>query len=436
VLFCLYLRKREKNRPRGEAKRRRVRANVVFSNMGLARPPGDETGPTEWRQEEVMLATLRNGMLLALAGAGLMLAQTTALEGDVKGEDGQPLRGALVKIERTDIKGNYKVKTDKKGHYFHAGLPLGTYNITVEVDGKDVDKVSGVRPRLGDPTAVNFDLSAQRAKREAMQKAAETGQVTQEVERGMSAEEKAKFEKAIKERQASLAKNKALNDAFNAGREALTAKNFTGAIEQFQKASEMDPKQHVIWGNLAEAYAGAAAQPNADKDALNAKSFEAYNKAIELKPDDAAYYNNYGLALAKAAKYEDAQAQLNKAAAIDPQNAGKYFYNLGAILVNTGKYAPAEEAFKQAITADPNYADAHYQYGTCLMAKATTTADGKVVPPPGTKEAFEKYLSLRPDGVNAEAAKGMLMAITGTVSTSYENPDAKKNQKKAAPKKK
>ena len=33
---------------------------------------------------------------------------------------------------RTDIKGNYKCKTNKKGHYFYNGLPLGTYNITVK----------------------------------------------------------------------------------------------------------------------------------------------------------------------------------------------------------------------------------------------------------------------------------------------------------------
>ena len=39
-------------------------------------------------------------------------------------------------VTRTDIKGNYKVKTDKKGHYFHAGLPLGQYNVILEVEGK------------------------------------------------------------------------------------------------------------------------------------------------------------------------------------------------------------------------------------------------------------------------------------------------------------
>src|SRR5512140_3912525 len=83
---------------------------------------------------------------------GAAMAQTSSLEGDVRGEDGQPLKGALVKIERTDIKGSYKVKTDKKGHYFHAGLPLGTYTLILEVEGKDVDQVKGVRTRLGDPT--------------------------------------------------------------------------------------------------------------------------------------------------------------------------------------------------------------------------------------------------------------------------------------------
>src|SRR5206468_10510772 len=79
-------------------------------------------------------------------------AQTSALEGDVKDENGKPVQGALVKIVRTDIKGNYKVKTDKKGHYFHAGLPLGTYDVTVEVEGKARDNIKGVRTRLGDPT--------------------------------------------------------------------------------------------------------------------------------------------------------------------------------------------------------------------------------------------------------------------------------------------
>src|SRR5208282_3797355 len=91
----------------------------------------------------------------AMSAAALLLfactasAQVASLEGDVKDQTGQPLKGALVKIDRLDIKGHYQVKTDKKGHYFHTGLPLGSYKVTLEVDGKDVDNVNGVHLGLG-----------------------------------------------------------------------------------------------------------------------------------------------------------------------------------------------------------------------------------------------------------------------------------------------
>lgn len=378
--------------------------------------------------------------LLTLAGtaalfAAAALAQTGAIEGDVRDENGQLVaKGIAVRIERTDIKGMYKTKTDKKGHYFHAGLPLGMYNVVVEMDAKDVDQIKGVRTRLGDPTAINFDLSAIKKQRDALEKAAQTGVIDKEIDRSMTPEQKAALEKQVKERSQAMQKNKALNDAFNAGRQALTEKNYESAVEQFIKASEMDPKQHVIWGNLAEAYAGQATKPGADA-AIYQKAFDSYGKAIELNPADAAYINNYGLLLAKAKKFDEAKAQLNKAAALDAPNAGKYFFNLGAVLVNTNNFAEAESVFKQAIEADPKYADAHYQYGMCLVAKATTTPDGKMVAPAGTKEAFEKYLDLRPDGKDAEGAKAMIVALGATLDTKYENPD-RKNQKKAAPKKK
>lgn len=369
----------------------------------------------------------------ALLFTSLAMAQTGAIEGDVKNEDGSPMPkgdckkgvGACVKIERTDIKGNYQTATDKKGHYFHAGLPLGTYNVTLEVDGKMRDRMQGVRTKLGDPVPINFDLAAMKQKQAAMQTAAETGQLTQEQTREMSAEQKAQIEKAMKERSAAMAKNKELNDAFNGGMEAMKTKNWTTAVEQFTKASTLDPKQHVIWAQLAESYMGiAAGKTGQEQTDAQTKGLEAYAKAMELKPDDAAYHNNFALALAKSKKFEEAQAELNKAATLDPTNAGRYFYNLGALLVNAGQTEPAGVAFKKAIEADPNYADAQYQYGIYLLSKATTTADGKVTPPPGTKEAFAKYVELKPDGPFAESAKGMLSSLEGTVSTEYKNPSA------------
>ncbi|HTQ54415.1 MAG TPA: tetratricopeptide repeat protein [Bryobacteraceae bacterium] len=366
-------------------------------------------------------------LLCALSG----FAQTTALEGDVKGLDGKGLKDALVKIDRLDIKGHYQVKTNKKGHYFYGGLPLGTYKITLEVDGKDVDFINGVRSQLGDPVVNNFDMQAQAKKQQALSQAAANGTLSKEQAHGMSAEEKAAFEKANKENAELKAKNRALNEAFNAGKEAMANKQFEVAVEKFNAAGEMAPQQEVIWANLASAEIALADTKNgAERDAALNKGLEAYQKALALKPDDAGVHNNYGLALAKLKKFDEAQAELAKAAQLDPPSAGKYYYNLGALLVNSGQADAAGDAFKKAIEADPNYADAQYQYGIVLIGKAKMGADGKYVPVEGTREAFEKYLQLKPDGPFAESAKGMLASLSGSVDTSYQNPAAEKKKTK------
>src|SRR5690242_1543675 len=63
-------------------------------------------------------------------------AQTGAMRGKVMGPDGKPVGKdqVYIQIDRTDIKAQYGVWTDKKGEFFHAGLPIGTYDVTV-IDG-------------------------------------------------------------------------------------------------------------------------------------------------------------------------------------------------------------------------------------------------------------------------------------------------------------
>jgi tetratricopeptide (TPR) repeat protein len=377
---------------------------------------------------------LRN---LALASAGMVflaltsLAQITTVEGDVKGADGKPIQNAQIKITRTDIKGNYDTKTNKKGHYIYMGLPMGTYTIAVLVDGKEADKVSGVRTSPGDAKPIDFDLSktqqANTAKQAEMQKAIETGQLTKEMERGLSAEQKAQMEKDIKDKSEKMKKRNELNDAFNTGMAAMTAKQYDQAIVSFTKASEADPTQQAVWAQLGEAYVKVAeTKTGADFDTNIGKSLEAYNKAIELKPEDPASHNNYALALAKAKKFPEMQAELKKAADLDPANGGKYYYNLGAILVNSGQNDAAGEAFKKAIELTPTYADAYYQYGVTLVGKAQIGSDGKVTPIPGTVEAFNKYLELQPNGPYAQPAKDMLTTLGSSVDTKFTNPNAKK----------
>jgi len=341
--------------------------------------------------------------------------QTAAFEGTVKGPDGKPLQDAVVKIDRQEVKGNYKVKTDKKGHYFYGGLPLGNYKVTVEVDGQD-RAVKPARTQVGERVDISFDLAA-------------GGPAVDESGRALSAKEKEEIEKKNKEAAAAMAKNKALNDAFNAGKQAATANNWDAAIDNFQKASEIDANQHVVFGNLADALMSRAkTKSGADQQADLQKGCDAYQKAIALKADDAGYHNNYGLCLAAQKKVDDAVPEITKAAQLDPPNAGKYYFNLGALLVNSGNSDQAAVEFKKAIEMDPNYADAYYQYGLSMMAKATLNGD-KMTAPPGTQEAFQKYLELKPNGPDAEPAKAMLQQLGGKVETNFAKPGAPAKKK-------
>ena len=70
----------------------------------------------------------------------------------------------------------------------------------------------------------------------------------------MTAAQKAEFEKKKKDAEAAMAKQKDLNDAFTAGREAEDAKNWDTAIEQYKKAAGIDPKQHVVLSHMADCY--------------------------------------------------------------------------------------------------------------------------------------------------------------------------------------
>ena len=370
--------------------------------------------------------------LLFLAFASF--AQVTTIEGIVKGQDGKPLEKAQVKIIRTDIRANYETKTDKKGHYLYMGLPIGNYNVELYVDGKKVDSMNNVRTSLGDPKPVNFDLASNVAlnaqKQAEIQKATETGQISKELERGLTKEQKDAMEKQIKDRAEQMKKRGELNTAFNAGVEAVQAGKWEDAVANFTRAAEMDPAQIAVWSQLGEAGMKlASTKTGADFDAAIGKALQAYGKSIELKPDDPGAHNNYALALVKAKKMPEAQAELKKAADLDPPNAGKYYYNLGAVLVNAGQSEAAGEAFKKAM--ETNYADAYFQYGVTLVAKAQITADGKVTPVAGTIEAFQKYLELAPNGTYAQPSKEMLATLGSSVQMKFgEAP------KKADPKKK
>jgi tetratricopeptide (TPR) repeat protein len=392
-----------------------------------------------------MFAQLRRYLFsssLLLVVAGGAWAQTTTIEGDVKDANGGPLKGAVIVLERTDIKGHYQVKSDKKGHWLYTGLPLGKFDITCQVDGQTVDSVKGVQSKYSDSTTIDFDMRKAQQAKAAVQGAAANGELSQEQARGMSKEDKEKFEAAAKKNAEIMKKNKALNDAFNGGEDALKAANaepdkaqkvvkYQAAIDSFNKAGEADPSQIAVWNALGECYSGMGdAQTGDDRTKSYDQAIVNYNKSLALKPNDAGVYNQIGNLYGKERKIPEATEALTKAAQSDPAMAPKAYFNMGANLVNGGQPEKATDFFKKAADADPNYSEAWYQYGSLLMMQ------GKVDPktgaqtyPPDTAVALKKYLDLQPNGGHAAEATAMLQAMGEKVETKVNIPSATKKKK-------
>jgi tetratricopeptide (TPR) repeat protein len=356
------------------------------------------------------------------------MAQFGAIEGDVKNADGSPAIGAIITIDRTDMKGHYQVpvKDKKTGHYYYGGLPLGMYKVAVKVGDKEMDAVNGVKVGLGDPVKVNFDMKDAALRTQA----AAAGIAVPQAQQGggappkISKEEQEKIEAVTKKNNEIKAKNAALTAGFNGGLAAMQAKDYPEAVKQFTAAGEADPSQNAVWANLGEAYNQLAKTKSGDerKEAL-AKGIESYQKALALKPDDGALHHNMGLLEVNAGQVDQGVAELQKAAQLSPDSAGQYYFNLGAVLINANKTDEAVQAFQNSIKAEPTRADSYYQLSTALMGKATLDAKtGKITPFPGTIEGYQKYLDLKPDGPYADTCKQMITTLGGTIATEVKTP--------------
>ena len=117
------------------------------------------------------------------------------------------------------------------------------------------------------------------------------------------------------------------------------------------------------------------------------KGLAAYQKAIELKPDDPSFHNNYALALVKNKKLPEAQAELTKAAQLDPTNAGKYYYNMGAVLVNSGQMDEPAKLSKRPSPPTPT---------TRPLNTSTASFWSPKPPPPPTAKWFRRRVRSKP----------------------------------------
>lgn len=93
-----------------------------------------------------------------------------------------------------------------------------------------------------------------------------------------------------------------------------------------------------------------------------------YNKAIELSPNYATFYNNRGAAYHNNKQYDLAIADYNIAIQLDPGKASTY-YDRGAAYQNNKQYDLAIADYSKAIELDPNITQAYYNRGLLYKNK-------------------------------------------------------------------
>lgn len=337
-------------------------------------------------------------LIAFLATLPAMAQPSGTVKGWAKDMEGKPITDATVDFENVENGRKLTLKLNSKGEYFSVGVPAGTYNVRLIKNGQPIDGFNKVTVTGGAELPINFDLKKDRA-----------GSV--------DAEQMKKYEEA----KAANEKIKGLNATLQQARDLEKAGNYDQAIALLKPLAEQNPDRDLLWASLGDAYRGAKQWPEA---------IAAYEKATQLNPSSGGYKNGLADAYAKSGQTEKAIAEYNAAAQAEPANAALYYFNEGAVFTNTGKVDDALAAFDKVIAADPTRADAYYWKGVNLMAKASMDKAGKFVAVPGTAEAFQKYLELKPDGPMAQPAKDMLASIGGSVETSYGKSKAKTPPKK------
>ncbi len=359
---------------------------------------------SSWRRR--LCATA--GALAAMAIAVSAFAQTGGLTGKCLGEDGKPLVGYTVQVDRQEMKWSQHTKTNKKGEYVYIGLSPATYKVTLLSPAGQQVFFQTQHVGIGDPTEVNFDLAKEKAN---------------------TMKEHPEEAKKVEEDQKNQKQFTGLKATFDQAAALFQAKQYAESAAMFEKALPLakDKNVPIVLSQMAQAYAKAAdVDPNRDARLQDQqKAIDTYQKAMAISPNDAGLHNNLGSIYANMGKVDDAKAEFQKAADLDPTHAGNYYYNLGVVMVNQGKMDDAAVALKKATDIDPNNANAFYWYGMALLGKAETKPDGSVVPVPGTIEAFQTYLKLQPNGPWAQAAQASIDQLKATVPTEYKKAKKK-----------
>jgi tetratricopeptide (TPR) repeat protein len=380
-----------------------------------------------------LLALIAGPLAAWLAPAAF--AQGGALAGTVFDLTGKPYPDVTITVKSLETSKETSAVTDAKGHYSVPGMGPGTYNI--DVKGKDKDQKeellyqAGVK--LAGGTIPAFDINLKELQEQGKLAAVEAIRKQQEAEQQFAAL-KTHYDAgiaAITQMKAAQAKLAATpKDQQDPVKAEITTAGGT-AVTELSAALELekpeDPNRSIVLSRLGEAYESMSKWQEAA---------DTYQKAIALKPDTAANYNNLGNDLAKLGKVDDARAAYQKYVDLNPTDAALAWRNFGTVLYNSNRMKESIEPLQKATTLDPKNATAWLLLGIALVNTMEFKTVGDKITPvmqPGTIEAYQHAIDLDPNGpIGAQAKQGLdsLQAMGVGITTKVGEAPAKSTKKK------
>jgi len=137
---------------------------------------------------------------------------------------------------------------------------------------------------------------------------------------------------------------------FNSGVSFYNQKEFSKAIQAYQKVIELDPTYVEAYNNLGIIY-----QMIGDVE----RAFESYQKSTKINPRYEKGYNNLGILLLLKGRNEEALEAFQKALAVNPNNIESHI-NLGILLKKKGEWEKAIESYRRALAISPLHGETHY----------------------------------------------------------------------------
>jgi Tfp pilus assembly protein PilF len=175
------------------------------------------------------------------------------------------------------------------------------------------------------------------------------------------------------------------------------------AIEQYEKARQLDPKLTQVAHRIAVLYDRQGDFPRAASE---------YKKALEARPKDADLLNDMGYHCYQRGDWSGAETWLREALAINPKHQ-RAWINLGMALTRQGKTKDGFEAFAKVVSP----AEAKSNLGMILAQRGQYE---------DAKQAFRESLALEGDSPLTRAALARLEK-PATETTAMGNKPANPN---------